>query len=192
MNRTSPTTSSLGNHLTWPFRIMCTTRPPGSVEGPKPLAGVNPPFDRSVVLFHDVVQVGTGATATAPAQFSCRLQFRDHLGVGRVAVHIDDPGARVARSTQGSLEEALRGSRVTVGGEQKIDRSAGGIDGTVQVNPLALHPNVGLIHPPGAIGGLQFAATSFVQFGPVALTQRQMVVWSAGMPPSVRSSSTSR
>jgi len=25
MNRTSPTTSPLGNHLTWPFRIMCTT-----------------------------------------------------------------------------------------------------------------------------------------------------------------------
>src|SRR5438552_3014264 len=30
---------------------------------------------------------------------------------------------------------------------------------------LALHPNVGLIHPPGAAGGLQLPAASFVQFG---------------------------
>ena len=37
----------------------------------------------------------------------------------------------MARSTQGFLEEALGGSRVTVGGEQKINRSAGGIDGDV-------------------------------------------------------------
>jgi hypothetical protein len=38
-----------------------------------------------------------------------------------------------------------------------------------QVNPLALHPNVGLIHPPGAAGGLQLPAALFVQFGRVAL-----------------------
>jgi DNA-binding transcriptional MerR regulator len=51
------------------------------------------------------------------------------------------PGARKAL-----LKEALRGSRITVGGEQKINRSAGGIDGTVQVNPLALNPN-GVVSP---------------------------------------------
>lgn len=71
-------------HLAFPDHVhdfVALNRPPGSVEGPEPLAGINPPFDRPVVLFHDVVQVGTGATATAPAQFSCRLQFRDDLGV---------------------------------------------------------------------------------------------------------------
>src|SRR5207247_4822219 len=71
-------------HLAFPdhvYRFVALNRPPGSMEGPKPLAGVNPPFDRPVVLFHDVVQVGTGATATSSAQFSCCLQFRDHLGV---------------------------------------------------------------------------------------------------------------
>jgi len=93
---------------------------------------------------------------------------RDHLGVGLVAVPIDHSGAQVARSTQGFLEEALGGSRVTAGGDQKINRSACGIDGAVQANPLALHPNVGLIHSPGAVGGLQFPAPSLVQFGRVA------------------------
>jgi hypothetical protein len=103
--------------------FVALNRPPGSVEGPKPLAGVNPPFERPVVLFQDVVQVRTGATATSPAQFSFCLQFRDQLGVGGVAVHIDHPGARVARSTPGFLEEALAGSRVTLGAEQKIKPS---------------------------------------------------------------------
>ena len=49
-----------------------------SVEGPESLTGVDPSLDRPVVLFHDVVQVWTGATATALAHFSLLLQFGDH------------------------------------------------------------------------------------------------------------------
>jgi hypothetical protein len=67
------------------------------------------------------------------------------------------------------LEEALGGSRVTGDAEQKINRSAGAIDAVERVNPLGLHPKVGLIHPPEAVGGLQFRAASIVQFGRVAL-----------------------
>ena len=73
------------------------------------------------------------------------------------------------RSTQRSLEEALRGSRVTAGGEQKINRSAGGIDGAVQVYPSCPSPER-RSHPPArsrwwasAPGGI------VVQFGRVAL-----------------------
>ena len=37
-------------------------------------------------------------------------------------------------------------------GKQEIDRAAGRVDGPVQVGPLALHPNIRLIHPPGGSG----------------------------------------
>ena len=39
----------------------------------------------------------------------------------------------------------------------------------IQISPPALHPNVGLIHPPGTVCGLQFPAAAFVKLGRIAL-----------------------
>src|SRR5215467_6252187 len=122
-----------------------------------------------MTLFHDVVQVRTGTTPTPTTKFALLLQFRHHLGIGGVAVDVDYPGARVTRSKQGILEEALGGSSITPGGKQEIDRGTGRVDGSVQVGRLAFHPNVSLIHPPGAISGLQFPTTTLAQFRRIAL-----------------------
>jgi hypothetical protein len=35
--------------------------------------------------------------------------------------------------------------------------------------PICLHPNIGLIDAPGAIGWLEFRATAPIQFGSIAL-----------------------
>src|SRR5438270_3209702 len=111
-------------------------RPPGPVKGSEPLAGVDPSFDRSMILFHNIVRVRTGATATTTAQFALLLQFRDNLGIGGIAVHVDDPGARVTDSSQGLPEKALGGSSIPSGCQQEIDRGTGGIHSAVQVGPL--------------------------------------------------------
>jgi hypothetical protein len=50
------------------------------------------------------------------------LQFRHDFGIRGVAVHVDHPRARVARSQQGVLEETLGGSGITSGCQQEIDR----------------------------------------------------------------------
>ena len=155
------------SHLAFPdhvHRFIALNRPAGSVEGPKPPAGVNPSFDSPVVLLHDVVLVGTRATATAPAQFPAVSSSATVLGYdGLPSILITRvrgwPGARKA------FWKKRFGFRVTVSGEQKFNGRAGGIDGTVQLNPLAQHPNVGLIHPPGAVGGLQFPPASLFNSG---------------------------
>lgn len=58
-NRINSSTSPSGNHLTWLCRIMCTNHildpSPRPVKGSEPLAGVNPSFDRSMVLFHNIM-----------------------------------------------------------------------------------------------------------------------------------------
>ena len=64
MNRISPATSPLGNHLTWPFRthvhdFVALNGSLGSVEGAEPLTRVDPSLDGAVVLLYDVVQVRT-------------------------------------------------------------------------------------------------------------------------------------
>src|SRR5215467_9521289 len=93
---------------------------------------------------------------TSPAQSPLPLQLCNYLRIRWIAVHIDDTGPPVARSTQQFLKEALGRIRVTVSRKQEINSSPAAIDGTVQVGPFASHANVGLIHPPGAVGGLQF------------------------------------
>jgi hypothetical protein len=63
-------------HLAFPDHVhylVSLDRPPGAVKGSEPLAGVDPSFDRSMILFHDVVQVRTGTTATPTTQFALLL-----------------------------------------------------------------------------------------------------------------------
>jgi hypothetical protein len=63
-------------HLAFPDHVhyfVSLDRPPGAVKGSEPLAGVDPSFDRSMILFHDVVQVRTGTTATPTSEFALLL-----------------------------------------------------------------------------------------------------------------------
>jgi hypothetical protein len=60
MNRICPITSPFGSHLTWPFpdhvhNLVTLYRSPCSIERPKSLAGIFPPFDRSMILFHNII-----------------------------------------------------------------------------------------------------------------------------------------
>jgi hypothetical protein len=98
--------------------------------------------------------IGTGSTAASPPHFPLLLQLRDHLRVGRVAVYCDDPRPRMTGSLQGFLEELLGRSCVTLSGKPKVDCSARGIDGTIQVPPIPTLANVGFVDPPGAVGRL--------------------------------------
>src|SRR5215471_21423976 len=123
-------------HLAFPDHVhylISLDRPPCPVKGSEPLAGIDPSFDRSMILFHDIVQVRTGTTATPTTKFALQLQFRHNLGIGRVAVDVDHPGPRVTRGMQGVLEETLGGSSIPPGSEPEIDRRAGRVDGPVQV-----------------------------------------------------------
>ena len=63
----------LAHHL---HRFIATDRPPGRAEGSKPLLGVHPLFDRTMVLFHDVVQILHWPVAAAPADDAGPLECR--------------------------------------------------------------------------------------------------------------------
>src|SRR5262249_60599229 len=51
----------------------------------------------------------------------------------------------------------------------EVDRSASGIHSAIEVAPATRHPDISLIHPPGTVGGLEFAAAPMVEFRRVPL-----------------------
>ena len=59
-------------------RVFLDTSP---LKGSESLARVHSPFDRPMVLLHDVVQVGTGTAATPATALVLPLQFRDHVRI---------------------------------------------------------------------------------------------------------------
>src|ERR1700738_3081521 len=49
-------------------------------------------------------------------------------------------------------QEALCCGRVLLGREEEVEGRPSGIHRTIQVAPLALDPDVGLVHPPTVVG----------------------------------------
>lgn len=80
---------------------------PSALRGPEPLPSIDSPLHRSVVLLDDVVQAETGSTPAPTAEPSLLLQLLHHLGIGGVAVDVDDAGTRVIRADQDLVEESL-------------------------------------------------------------------------------------
>ena len=73
------------------------------------------------------------------------------------------------RISQRLAEQAFGRRGIAPPREHEVDRSASGIDGSVEVAPTAPDTNIGLIDTPGPIGGLEMTAQPLLQFGTVAL-----------------------
>jgi hypothetical protein len=58
-------------------------------------ARIDPPFDRTMILLDNIVEIRDHATATSLAQCMIPLQFVNNTGIRRVPVHIDHPWARM-------------------------------------------------------------------------------------------------
>jgi hypothetical protein len=66
-------------------------------------------------------------------------------------------------------EEASCGRGISLGGEQEIDCLSRCVDGAVEINPIALHPNVCLVYAPRSIRLPQMRTDALVEFGCVRL-----------------------
>src|SRR5437868_12416456 len=87
-------------------------------------ARIDPPFDRTVILLDNIVEVRDNAAATSLAECMILLQFVNNLGIRRVPVHIDHPRARVTWCRQRFAEEYSSGRRVASLGKKKVNRCA--------------------------------------------------------------------
>src|SRR5215469_3066053 len=99
-----------------------------------------------MILFHHIIQVQTGSTATPAPQSSLLLQFRDHLRIRRVALYRDDSWPRMTGSFQCLMKESLGRGGITLNGKPEVDRGAGRIDGAIQASPAPTLANVRLVN----------------------------------------------
>jgi hypothetical protein len=81
-------------------RLITLNRSLRSRKLPKSLLGIYPPFDRSVVLFENVVQVLHGSGTTAAAKGPFLLYVGDGRAVDRCQIRIDDTRLRMGRMAQ--------------------------------------------------------------------------------------------
>ena len=65
--------------------------------------------------------------------------------------------------------EAFGGLGVPCRAQEKLERVAFGVDGSVEVRPRSFDFDVGFIDAPGVIGGFEVRPASFLQFGCIAL-----------------------
>src|SRR5271157_4730368 len=71
------------------------------------------------------------------------------------------PPSALARKRSAAAESRLA--------EREVDRRTGRVDSPVQIDPFALNPDVGLIHPPAVVGRSEPRSQSALNFWGVTL-----------------------
>src|SRR6266849_629442 len=87
-----PSNLPLSDHV---HRLISLNRSPGRLELSKSLLGVYSAFDRSMVLFQDIVQVLHRSVPTTSAQDPFLLYICDGCAVDRRQIRVDDTRLRM-------------------------------------------------------------------------------------------------
>src|SRR5580700_8793303 len=93
----------------------------------------------------------------------------DRYGIGRILV--DGEGSRIGdmRLRDGLAKEPLGRGRISSRSQKEIDRLPSAVHRPIEIRPASLHPNVGFVHPPGAVAHSQMRAGSLFKLRCVGL-----------------------
>ena len=133
------------------------------------LACTDPSLDGPMVLFQDVIKILHRSMAAFLLQSTLGFEPHDSWRITGVLVGVNYARRRMVLSAQGPGEKALSRCYVAFGREKEVDRRTARIHGPVQVHPLALNPDLGLIHPPTVIGRSEPRAQLALNFRGVTL-----------------------
>src|SRR5882757_954399 len=139
-----------------PFRIIAIASKPANVlravrNPPKPSPGRTRRLMRRWILLDNIIQIlALPETRTAP-EFAVSLHLRDRPWIGGVLV--DRERARIdgVRLRERLAEEPLRRSRIAPCSQQEVDRLPAAVHRPIEIHPTSLHPDIGLVNPPGAV-----------------------------------------
>lgn len=87
-------------------------------------ARIDPPFDRTVILLHNIIEIRDHAAATSLAECMIARQFLNHIGIRGVSVHSDHPRARMVWCSERFAEEGSNGSQIASFRKKEVDGCA--------------------------------------------------------------------
>src|ERR1700722_17408023 len=129
----------------------------------------NKALDTPVVLLDDVVQIFTLSQTAAAPSLTVAFHIGDRSGIGRILV--DGESARVddVPLRDGLAKEPVLRGRIPPRRQKEIDRLPSAVHRPIEIRPASLHPNVGFVHPPGAVAHSQMRADSLFKLRSVGL-----------------------
>ena len=133
------------------------------------LTRVDPPLDGPVILFQDVIEILHRSMLAVLLQNTLVFELHNRRRVSGILVGVDDPRRWMVRSAQRFGEEALSRCCIAFSREKEVDRRTAGVHRPVQVHPLALSPDVGLVHPPRVVRRLEVPAQAPLHFRSIPL-----------------------
>src|SRR5271165_3791380 len=116
------------------------------------LARAHPAFDGSVILFQNIIEVLHRSMPAILRQSALGFEPLDGWWIAGVLIGIDYARGRMVLSAQGFGEKALSRCCVAFSRQKEVDRRTAGVESPILIHPLALNPNIGLIHPPTVVG----------------------------------------
>ncbi len=122
-----------------------------------------------LVYLNPVVAPATPAMPREAPKLSVPLHLAQRAGIALEAVGHDLPRVAGVVPAERALEEALGGLLVPLGAEQEVDGLAGAVDGAVEIAPLAVHANIGLVDVPRATAGSEVPPHALLELGGEAL-----------------------
>src|SRR5689334_13379404 len=108
--------------LTFPehvHRLITLDRPPRCAELAKVLLGLDPSFDRAMILLQDVVQILDWSMAAAATQDSFCFRSGNRRTIEPRAIRVDDTGLEMRRIADGLTEQAVGRRRIAQCRQQK-------------------------------------------------------------------------
>src|SRR5271156_6545169 len=126
-------------------RLVSLNRSPRGLELAKALLGLHSSFDRSMILLQDVVQILHRSMSAAAAQGSFLFHCCNRRIVEASLISVDDAGLRMRWIAERLAEQTFGRRGITQCRQQEVDGGTGGIDGPIEVTPMALHSNIRLI-----------------------------------------------
>jgi hypothetical protein len=133
--------------------IVASTEPVGRSGTLEPTHRLISTFDAAVILLQSIVEVAAGAVLHA---FTQRRPDRSRITVVAIRGY---PVRRHIGDCFGGLEERHRRGHVTVLAEQHVDQRAAAVDGAIEIAPMPVHLDVGLVNVP-AFPDLAASATA--------------------------------
>jgi hypothetical protein len=127
------------------------------------------PFEKAVILLDQIIEILDLPQFASLWDMSFCFEFGKRFWVGSIYVDVDHPGFAGKRDRKRCEKEALGGLSISRRTQEKLERVALRINGSIEIHPFLFDFDIRLIDCPGISSGVEVWPTAFVEFWGISL-----------------------